>query len=261
MNDLKITLVQTSLLWQDIPGNLQHLETKLKGIGDETDLVLLPEMFSTGFTMDAAQYAETMDGDAVHWLSEQAEKMNCVVAGSLLIRENDRFFNRFIWMEPGGDFSYYDKRHLFRMGHEHKTMTMGVGKTIVELKGWRCSLQVCYDLRFPVWSRNQYKAGEFDYDLLIYVANWPAVRKQAYRALLPARAIENQSWVVWVNRVGKDGHGLEHSGNSAVFDPYGNETITAQDFKEVILTTTLSGQLLPEFRKKFAVGLDWDNFK
>ncbi len=261
MKDLKISLVQTSLHWENRVLNLTLLDDKLSRMKEIPDLILLPEMFTTGFTMNAHKCGEDMNGQAMHWLTAKAEQLQCVVAGSILVEENGKFFNRFIWMQPDGKYATYDKRHLFRMGNEHKSMEMGRKRTIVKLKDWKCNLQVCYDLRFPAWSQNRYENGQYDYDLLLYVANWPAVRRQAYQILLPARAVENQAWVAWVNRVGEDGNGVDHAGDSAVYDPYGNLFASAGENVEEIITVTLPGDMLPAYRRKFEVGPDWDNFQ
>ena len=260
MNDLNITLIQSHLEWEERDTNLDSLSKMISQSEPNSDLIILPEMFATGFTMNVATCAEKMDGKAVSWLKDKAAETNAVVAGSLLIRENNKFYNRFLWMRPDGSFDYYDKRHLFRMAKEHETMTMGQQIKIVELKGWKINLQVCYDLRFPVWSHNRFTNGKYNYDMLIYVSNWPEVRNQAYKALLPARAIENQAWVAWVNRVGEDGNGIPHSGDSAVYDPYGKVHVVAREGNEEVVHTSVPGDLLPRFREKFKVGQDWDEF-
>lgn len=260
MQDLTVALIQADLAWEDIPGNLAGLDRLLAAPGPGADLVVLPEMFSTAFTMNAAALAEPADGPAMQWLRAAARRMDCVVAGSILTREQGRFFNRFVWMRPDGSHAAYDKRHLFSMGGEHRTMTAGTTPTVVELKGWRFSLQVCYDLRFPVWSRNRFADGRHAYDVLVYVSNWPEARRSAYQALLPARAIENQAFVVWVNRVGTDGKGIFHSGDSAVYDPSGNAVARAGVGKEEVLLATLSAGSLSEQRSNFRVGPDWDKF-
>ncbi len=260
MQDLNIALIQADLAWEDIPGNLEAFESRIESVDPGTHLVVLPEMFSTGFSMDVEALAETPDGRAMEWLRKKAAERGCVVAGSILTRDAGKYYNRFTWMRPDGTHDHYDKRHLFSMGGEDRTMAAGNRLTIVELNDWKACLQVCYDLRFPVWSRNTYDDGQHAYDLLIYVSNWPEARKKAYQALLPARAIENQAYVVWVNRVGTDGKGVYHSGDSAVYDPSGNVVAKAGEGKEEVLHACLSAEVLSEHRSGFRVGPDWDVF-
>ncbi len=217
-------------------------------------------MFSTGFTMNVQKCAESITGETLQWLRKKAKSLNCVIAGSLLIKENNKYYNRLIWMQPDGSFETYNKRHLFRMSNEHKTMSQGNKRKIVELNGWKINLQICYDLRFPVWSRNSYKNGQYDYDALLYVANWPEVRNQAYKSLLPARAIDNQAYVAWVNRVGNDGNNISHSGDSMLVEPSGKIRIHTIPGSEEIINFSLSAELLQNMRSKFKVGLDWDKF-
>jgi len=197
----------------------------------------------------------------MRWLREKAKKLNCVLAGSLLIRDKGKFYNRYVWINPDGSYDHYNKRHLFSMAGENKTMSAGKELRIVQLKGWKIALQVCYDLRFPVWSKNTYNEEGHAYDILIYIANWPEIRKDAYQKLLPARAIENQSYVVWVNRVGKDGNGVSHTGDTGVFDPSGNSLIMADSGSEQTLHTTLSFDSLMKQRSGFRIGPDWDAFR
>lgn len=260
MQDLSITLIQAELQWEDAEANLRQFDDIIASIDHSTDLILLPEMFNTGFSMNVDQCAEPPEGMTMKWLREKAAAKNCVVAGSVLTREGSAFFNRFVWMRPEGTYAHYDKRHLFSMAGEDKIMAAGQTRTIVGLKGWNISLQVCYDLRFPVWSRNNFRDGRHDYDVLIYVANWPEVRKEAYQRLLPARAIENQSYVVWVNRVGKDGRDIDHSGDSGVYDPMGNPSAMAKAGSREVLHVTLSADLLLQQRSRFRIGPDWDSF-
>ncbi|MEZ5084369.1 MAG: amidohydrolase [Bacteroidales bacterium] len=261
MQDLTISLIQADLFWEDPDRNLSKFDRILGNIDPNSDLVVLPEMFNTGFTMNVQKCAETEKGKSIIWLRNKAKELNCVISGSLLIEEKNKFYNRLFWMRPDGSFEFYNKRHLFRMSNEHLTMTGGKEIKIVGLKGWKINLQVCYDLRFPVWSKNALTDGIHAYDILLYVANWPEIRKQAYEKLLHARAIENQAYVVWVNRVGKDGNNIVHSGDSSVIDPYGNVLKKALPMKEEILTAKLSWEVLSDFRKKFQVGLDWDDFR
>lgn len=279
MQDLSVTLIQTDLYWENPIANLANLEEKIAQISTQTDLIILPEMFNTGFTMNAKAVAEPMNFTTFKWLRQQAKKANAVVTGSFIVKEGDKFFNRLIWMRPDGSYEKYDKRHLFRMGNEHLTFTGGTERIIIELKGWKICPLICYDLRFPVWSRQvhshqgtkalreveseptsniQHPASN-TYDLLIYVANWPAARSQVWDTLLQARAIENQSYCIGVNRVGNDGMGLNYSGNSAIIDFKGNPVFYQKEL-EVIHSQILNYQELIDFRAKFPAYLDADDF-
>lgn len=267
IKDLRVTIVQTSLAWEDIDTNLKFFSKKLEKIKpSSTDLIVLPEMFNTGFTMNASAVAEPMEGSTVQWMSKLSALKNCVVTGSCVIKENRKFYNRLIWMRPGGTYEYYNKRHLFRMAKEQETYTGGDKKLIVELAGWKICPLVCYDLRFPVWSRNkansyQLIANSFLYDCLIYVANWPERRIYAWRQLLIARAIENQAYLVGVNRIGEDGNGVEHSGYSVVLNPKGEPLSNIKPNVESIETVTISYKELENYRKEFPVGMDADKFR
>ena len=261
MANLEITLLQSDIVWENAEQNLKNYEKKLADITGQNDLIILPEMFGTGFTMNVNKCAEKEDGKIVNWLKEQAKIKNCVIAGSVLIEDKGRYFNRMFWMRPDGTYETYDKRHLFRMGNDHKTMAQGTERKIVELNDWKINLQICYDLRFPVWSKNRFKDGNYEYDAILYIANWPEVRSHAYKSLLIARAIENQAYVIWVNRIGNDGNKIYHSGDSMIVDPYGKIIFQADTGKEQSLTGVLSKQKLEEFRKKFTVGMDWDEYR
>lgn len=261
MQDITINIIQSDLVWENSSKNLKSFDHKISQISNTPDLVVLPEMFNTGFTMNVESCAEAVDGPAVEWMKNKAVERNCVVCGSVLIRENKKYYNRFFWVSPLGNVEFYNKRHLFRMAQEHLTMTQGMEKKIVELNGWKINLQVCFDLRFPVWSKNNFNNEKHDYDVLIYVANWPEVRSHAYKSLLLARALENQAYVVWVNRVGVDGNDVKFSGDSMVIDPYGKVVGQIPPNKQGILSTTLSSELLNHFREKFNVGQDWDRFQ
>ena len=217
MSLLKITTFQTYLFWENIDKNLQYLGLRLTSIREATDLIVLPEMFSTGFSMNPDKFAEKMNGKSMKWMHEQAKKYKCVVTGSLIIKEKNNNYNRLIWMRPNGTFEYYDKRHLFGLGEEDHHYKAGTKKLFVELKGWKICPVICYDLRFPVWLRNTNQ----EYDMLLIVANWPERRSLHWRSLIPARAIENQAFVVGVNRVGHDGNEVYHSGDSMCIDPNG----------------------------------------
>ncbi len=255
MQDLTITLVQTALHWHDAEQNRQMFTEKLHAATPITDLIVLPEMFTTGFSMDAAALAEETEGKTLAWMRETAKEHKAVVTGSLIVKEQGQFFNRLLWVQPDGSYATYDKKHLFRMAKEHHTYTAGNAKLLVELNGWKVCPLVCYDLRFPVWSRNR----EHGYDLLLYVANWPKPRNLAWRSLLQARAIENICFVAGVNRVGTDGNGHPYSGDSAIIHPKGFRLLETAE-QEGIHTLTLSGQELQEFRKAFPAHLDADDF-
>ena len=283
MKDLSVTIIQTNLFWENPTANLANLEEKMAQIPSPTDLIILPEMFTTGFTMNAKSVAEPMNFTTFKWLKQQAKRTQAVITGSFIVKEGEHFFNRLIWMRPDGSFETYDKRHLFRMGEEDKTFTAGTKRLIVELNGWRICPLICYDLRFPVWSRNiksaSYKLqvvsetsklnsneqllATYDllsYDLIIYVANWPSVRSQVWDTLLQARAIENQSYCIGVNRVGIDGMNLEYSGNSTVIDFKGNQLFYQKE-DEVVNSQILSKKELEDFRAKFPAYLDADDFE
>lgn len=259
-SNLRVTLVQSSLHWHSTEANLAMLEEKLWELNEPTDLIVLPEMFTTGFTNDAAALAEPMNSRTFRWMKQMAEKTQAVLLGSYIVREQTRFYNRLLWMEPDGSFAHYDKRHLFRMSDEHATFSPGGHRLIKVWKGWRVCPLICYDLRFPVWSRNVITdTGELSYDLLIYVANWPAVRSQVWQTLLQARAIENASYVVGVNRVDEDGNQIAYDGHSMVIDFQGDTIFEARD-TDVVSTQTLSAEQLRTFRAAFPVHQDADRF-
>jgi len=252
---LKVAGIQCNLHWEDKVANLAHFE-KLIANAPKADLYVLPEMFSTGFSMRTIELAEPMNGPAHHWIQRMAHQVNAVITGSLIMEESGRFYNRLLWVEPSGKTIHYDKRHRFTMAGEHEHYSRGEQNVVAEIKGWRVALQVCYDLRFPVWSRNR---GQ--YDVLLYVANWPEVRKSAWSKLLEARAIENQCYVIGVNRVGKDGRDINHSGNSALIDPLGNALCAAPVNEEHILITEFDYHMLADYRQKFPVLKDGDDFE
>lgn len=255
MQDLTITLVQTELHWQDAAANRAMFSDKLAKAAPTTDLIILPEMFTTGFSMSAPELAEETEGETLQWMQAMAHKHQAVLTGSVIVRENGKYFNRLFWVRPDGTYEKYDKKHLFRMAKEHHTYSPGKEKLVVELKGWKLCPLVCYDLRFPVWSRNK----ENGYDLVLFVANWPKVRSLAWRTLLQARAIENVAYAVGVNRVGTDGNGHPYSGDSAVIHPKGHKLLESSE-QEAVLTITLSKQELQEFREVFPAHLDADAF-
>jgi len=255
MQDINVTIIQDSLNWHDQLANRNRYDEHFKSIAD-TDLIVLPEMFSSGFSMHPEACFETMDGETVAWMSERAGQKSAVITGSLIIKlgENN-FVNRMIWAKPDGSMDYYDKRHLFRFGGEHVHFNSGDKRVILELAGWRFALFVCYDLRFPVWSRNK-----DDYDVAIYVANWPNARQMAWDSLLPARAIENLAYVLGVNRIGEDAIGNSFSGGSVILDFMGNPLADCKDELK-IATSTLSRENLDAFRDKFPARLDADQFE
>ncbi len=258
MLDLNMALIQADLAWEDARLNLARFDEKMAGVKSSTHLVVLPEMFNTGFTMNVGKCAEPEGGPTMQWMAEKAREIDAVVAGSILTRDGKEFYNRFVWMRPDGTYRYYNKRHLFSMAGEHRTMSAGTERVIAGIHEWNVNLQVCYDLRFPAWSKNSFENGRHAYDVLIYVSNWPEVRKAAYQRLLPARAIENQAYVVWVNRVGTDGKGIFHSGDSGAYDPLGNAIKLAGAGKEEVLHITLSADFIREQRNRFRIGPDWD---
>lgn len=239
MENLKITSFQGYLFWEKPDKNLQNIALKLSGLREKTDLIILPEMFTTGFTMNAPDLAEPMNGTSMQWMHKMAKQYDCVVTGSLIIIENKKYYNRLIWMRPDGSYDHYDKRHLFALGKEHNTYTAGTKKLIVELKGWKICPVICYDLRFPVWLRN---IGE-PYDLLLIVANWPERRALHWRTLIPARAVENQSYVIGVNRVGHDGNEVYHSGDSTCIDPNGNVVYYKRDEEDMYTFSIIADEI------------------
>ena len=260
MLDLKVALVQTSVFWEDKEANLKHFGNLLSQVEPNTDLVILPEMFNTGFSMKSESLFETMSGETVSWMKKQATKLNAVITGSVIIKEDGKFYNRLLWVTPAGNTSFYDKRHLFRMGEEDQHYSAGKERRVFELKGWRLMPQVCYDLRFPVWSRNTVnELVEFEYDVVFYAANWPQRRIHHWDALLKARAIENQSYVLAVNRIGLDGMGIDYPGHSSVIDPLG-EIIAWNERAETILYASLSKKALNEYRDLFPAWKDADGF-
>jgi omega-amidase len=294
MSTLTITTIQTNLHWEDKPANLKMLEEKIMGIKEKTEIVVLPEMFNTGFTMQPEKLAETMEGETVAWMKRMAMEKRVVLVGSVAIKTEERtetglsertetvssYTNRLLWMLPNGQYGYYDKRHLFAFAGEDQHYTAGNKRLIASVKGWKINLQVCYDLRFPVWARNRSfapfyadaskgaqddKASSADisnqpeYDVLVYVANWPERRSHAWKTLLQARAIENQCYVVGVNRVGNDGNNIYHSGDSMIVDPLGEVLYTKKD-EEDIHTITIDKAQLDTVREKLPFLKDGDGF-
>jgi len=239
------------LHWEDAAANRVHFEQRLALLAGTTDLIVLPEMFSTGFTMRSRELAERMDGPTVQWMREQAAKLGAAIYGSVVIEEGDAFTNRGLFVRPDGTVTHYDKRHLFRMANEHDHYAAGKERVVVDWRGWRILLQICYDLRFPVFSRNLN-----DYDLALYVANWPEARRYPWSQLLVARAIENLAYVVGVNRVGMDGKGIHYSGDSAAVDHKGERMVQLEAGRELTRTLRLQGQALVDLRTRFPAHLD-----
>ncbi|RPE81474.1 amidohydrolase [Vulcaniibacterium tengchongense] len=263
MHNLRVSLVQGDTRWHDPAGNRDYYGQLIAPLHGTTDLVILPETFTSGFSNDAIGNAETMDGPTVAWMREQAARLDAAVTGSVQIRTDAGVFNRLLFVQPDGALRAYDKRHLFRYAREHERYAAGRPRLTVEWRGWRICPLVCYDLRFPVFSRNRYdveRPGDLDYDLAIYVANWPSARSYAWKTLLRARAIENLCYVAAVNRVGTDGNGLHYAGDSAVLDFLGHPASECTD-EEVVATTTLLAEELLAHRRRFPAMLDADAFE
>lgn len=270
MKALTVTLIQTNLVWENKMSNLQMLADKIDNVKEKMEVVVLPEMFSTGFSMQPSLLAETMDGPSVNWMKEIAAAKKIILTGSLIIADGGNYYNRLIWMLPNGEYGYYDKRHLFGYAGEDEQYTPGNKRFVASVKGWRVHLQICYDLRFPVWARQSFSAGpqndgsqnavpEPEYDLLIYVANWPDKRRHAWKTLLQARAIENQCYVIGVNRVGLDGKDNYYSGDSLIANALGEVLYTSEHIED-IHTQTLNGEELVELRNKLPFLKDADRF-
>ena len=259
MSSLTITLIQTNLFWENKKANLEMLQQKIESIKERTEVVILPEMFSTGFSMKPESLAETMDGETMQWMQKIASKKRIILTGSLIIKEEEKYFNRLIWMLPNGKYGFYDKRHLFAYADEHLHYTKGNKKLIASVKGWKIHLQICYDLRFPVWARQPPGNLDNQYDLLINIANWPEKRNRAWKALLQARAVENQCFVAGVNRIGEDGNTIKYSGDSSLIDPMG-EIIYQKNNKEDTFTYTLQKQKITETRSQFPFWKEADSF-
>lgn len=296
MSDLIVTLIQSALHWENKQANLDMFERKILGIKEKTNIIVLPEMFSTGFSMRPGVLAETMDGSTVQWMKKIAAQKKAILTGSLIIEEEGFYYNRLIWMLPNGQYGQYDKRHRFAYAGEDKHYAAGSKRLIASVNGWKINLQVCYDLRFPVWARQQqiepaqgltglpphattnpgrsvmdgetgdgersrtHQGTQLEYDLLIYIANWPERRNHAWKTLLQARAIENQSLVIGLNRVGTDGNNIYHSGDSMIIDPLG-ELLYQKANEEDIHTHLLSKEKLEEMRQKFPFWRDADEFR
>ncbi|HTN38034.1 MAG TPA: nitrilase family protein [Arachidicoccus sp.] len=259
MSSITISTIQTNIFWKNKEANLKMLEEKILSITEPTEIVVLPEMFSTGFTSEPVKLAEPMEGATVNWMRELAAKKNIILTGSIVIQEEEDFYNRLIWMLPNGDIGTYDKRHLFAYGGEAAKYNPGNKRLIASVKGWRINLQICYDLRFPVWARQQIQASQPEYDILINVANWPEKRHGTWTTLLKARAIENMAYVVGVNRVGVDGNKIAYRGDSVILDPLGNPLYEGGD-QEDINTITLKKDNLQQIRDQYPFLGDADTF-
>ncbi len=271
MSTLRFSIIQTSLFWEDKGANLDLLGQKIMGITEPTEIIVLPEMFNTGFSMQPEKFAETMDGPSVDWMRRMSAATKSIITGSLIISENGNYFNRLIWMLPNGQFGFYDKRHLFAFAGEDQHYTPGNKRLIASVKGWKINLQICYDLRFPVWARQspaiinndveKSSSNEMapEYDVLLYVANWPEKRSHAWKTLLTARAIENQCFTIGVNRVGLDGNNIAHSGNSMIVGPLG-EVLYHCAYEEDIFHISLQKDEIDNTRSKFPFWKDADFF-
>ncbi len=253
---LTFTLIQSELHWEDKAANLQMFTEKIKSIEGKKEIVILPEMFNTGFSMNPTTLCEEMNDETLSWMKRMAVEQKIILTGSVIIQDEGKYYNRLIWMQPNGEYGFYDKRHLFSLSGEDKEFSQGDKKFVAQVKGWKICTQICYDLRFPVWSR-QSKGAE--YDVLLYVANWPERRIHAWKTLLQARAIENQCFVVAVNRVGKDGNGIDYNGESCVINPMG-EVLYGKSNEEDIFSITLDKNEIVEARSRFPFLKDGDDF-
>jgi omega-amidase len=263
MNELRVSIIQSTLHWENPGANRELFAEKIAALETATDLVVLPEMFTTGFSMQPARIAEIAGGETLAWMQQLATAHNTAITGSVAVHENGAYFNRLYWVNADGTFLQYDKRHLFRMAGEDEAYTGGTKNITPELKGWRIRPLICYDLRFPVWSRNRWNKEtlQADYDVLLYVANWPERRNHPWQSLLTARAIENQAYVIGCNRTGEDGNGITYSGNSAIIDFKGEDLARLEPGATGVLNTTLNYEALTDFRKAFPAGLDADRFE
>ncbi|UTD15867.1 amidohydrolase [Tenacibaculum mesophilum] len=254
-NTLKVALIQSDLVWENPTENRKRFEKKINGLSDEIDLIVLPEMFTTGFTMNASAVAETMEGETVQWLQNLAQEKSIAITGSIIISENNNFYNRLLFVHPSGKIDSYNKKHTFTLAGEHEVFSAGTERVIVEYKGWKICPLICYDLRFPIWARNTE-----NYDLLLYVASWPKPRIEAWNSLLKARAIENMSYTIGVNRVGVDANGYEYIGNTVCYDTLGNCLAKNNQGTEEILIVELDKDKQIETRKRFCFLDDRDAF-
>ena len=253
-SDLQISLVQTDIVWENAAANRKLLSEKFASLKGKQQIIILPETFTTGFSMQAEKLAEKMDGETAQWMKEESIKNRCIIAGSLIIEEQGQYFNRMLWVMPNGDMAHYDKRHLFSYAGEDAAFSAGQKRMIVQVNGWKICVQICYDLRFPVWARNT-----DDYDMLLYIANWPEKRNYVWENLLMARAIENMSFVIGVNRVGIDDNGHQYIGNSSIYSPLG-ELIAKETEQEAVITHTFQYSDIIESRQRFPFLSDRDDF-
>lgn len=260
MNTLKIALLQPDIHWKGPEKNRAMFDELLAAHAGKADVFVLPEMFTTGFVSDPASIAEHPYGPTFQWMKNAAARFGCAIAGSIVISENNNYYNRFFWVNPDGSHYSYDKRHLFSLGNENIEYTPGEKHVIFEYKGWKIKPLICYDLRFPVWARNSYNQGEFGYDILLLTANWPASRKLHWRQLILARAIENQCYAVGVNRRGKDGNGWQYAGGSTLATPDGKWLPEREDGDSDVIFVELSKTELTQYRKAFPFAQDWDGF-
>lgn len=252
---LNVAVFQLDSVWEDAQANRAKIDQLLSILPENTDVVFLPEMFPTGFSMNVAELAESMEGETIQWMKERSRDYQLALCGSLIIREDEKYFNRLVFVEPSGEINFYNKRHLFTMGNEERHFESGTERLIVTYKGWRICPLICYDLRFPVWARNRN-----EYDILVYSVNWPQARTEVWNTLLKARAIENQAYVVGANRVGVDGNSIAYSGNSQLIDPKGNVLASVEEFTENIVAAQFSYSELNKFRTDFPVLNDADKF-
>ena len=263
LSSLHFTIIQSSLFWEDKGANLDMLAQKIRNISEPTEIIVLPEMFNTGFSMQPEKMGETMDGPTIDWMRRLSAEKKAILCGSLIIEEKEKYFNRLIWMLPNGQLGFYDKRHLFAFAGEDEHYTPGNKRLIASVKGWKINLQICYDLRFPVWARQQLNeaSGEDnkEYDVLLYIANWPEKRNHAWKTLLTARAIENQCFTIGVNRVGLDGNNIAHSGDSMVVGPLG-EILYHCAQEEDIFHILLQKEEINNCRARFPFWKDADDF-
>ena len=256
---LKVALIQTELYWKEKDANRAMFEELIENLGQDVDMIVLPEMFTTGFTMEAEEVAEPTNFHTLKWMKQIAAQKQALVTGSIVVKEGGDYYNRLLWVYPDGNYGFYDKRHLFRMADEDAHYTMGKERKVFEWKGWKIMPQVCYDLRFPVWSRNLVKENEMAYDFVYFVANWPAPRVSAWDILLQARAIENLAYAAGVNRIGQDGNKVPYVGHSAAYNFKGEVLGHCRDEDKAIIIT-LDKTALTAYREKFPAWLDADDF-
>ena len=261
MPNLHLAYLQADLRWEDKDANIERFGRLLEQVQPGTDLILMPETFTTAFPVDPKQFAEKEDGPTMQWLQNQAKAKNAVICTTFPLVVEGHYYNSLVWMHPDGSHELYSKRHTFTMGGEDKLVERGDRQLLVELNGWRIRPMVCYDIRFPVWARNRYENGQYEYDLAFYLANFPDSRMIVWNTLLVARAIENQAYWVGVNRVGDDANGLHYSGESQVINARGEVISKAEPYQEAVLHCTLDYEKLQHFRQKFPLGPDWDSFE